>query len=204
MTLRNPQTALAAALGVLALLIGVAGVFVVVLPQRSQAGSLRQQLNSADAALAAARTPQPTSHSPSERAADLFRLMEAMPSNNEMPGILLDLQALARLSSVSVTSVKPGTVIPLASGDSALPIVVDVTGSFAGVTSFLRLMREAVQDGNSHLAVSGRLLVTNTVQLSSADGKVVQAALNLDAFDYSAPLALPATVSGPATTTSAG
>jgi len=153
-TLKNPQTVLVAALGALALLIAGAGIFVVVLPQRNQASSLNQQLVAAQAALVAARVPLAQHAAAGPGATDIFRLMEAMPDNDEMPGILYDLSGLAKASSVSLMSVKPSPRVPLAAGYSAIPIVVMVDGSYAGVTKFLHLMRNNVQEPSGRLAVS--------------------------------------------------
>jgi hypothetical protein len=196
-TLKTPQT-LVAVLAVLALVIAGVGMFAVILPQRSQVGTLNQQLAAAEATLVAAHAP-PTSHpAVGQGATDLFRLMEAMPNNDEMPGILLDLSALAKASSVTITSVRPSPRIPLLAGYSAIPIVVDVNGTYAAVTKLLHLMRGDVQDTKGRLAVDGRLLITNEIQLTSPDGRTVQAILNLDAFDYGALPSATATAGAPA------
>lgn len=187
MTLKQPQLVLTAALALLALAIAGGGLLAVVLPQRNQAGSLDQSLASAEAELAMAQTRAPSPLAAGSNAVDVFRLMEAMPDEVEMPLVMLDLSALAQESRVSLQSVKPSAPVALAAGYTAVPISVDITGTYATVTAFLRDVREAVQDPPKGLSVSGRLLVTNEVQLMSPDGRTVDATLNLDAFQYGAP-----------------
>jgi hypothetical protein len=58
-----------------------------------------------------------------------------------------------------------------------------------------------VQTPHGRLVVSGRLIVANQVQFVSADGHSVVATLNLDAFQYGAPVLTPATASDGTTTT---
>lgn len=207
MTFKSNQAVLVAALVGLALLIAAGGMLVLVLPQRSQVGNLNHQVTAAEATLAAAHAPMRTSEKP--HATDLFRLMEAMPDTDQMPAILTDLSRLAKASSVGIVSVHPSPRILLPLGYSALPLAVVVNGKYPAVTRFLRLLRQAVQVPNGKLHVTGRLFVANQIALSSANGRTVQASLNLDAFDYGAPPPQTATAggnktSGSSTTTTTG
>jgi hypothetical protein len=194
-TLRNSQTALIAALVGVAVLIAAAGTFALVLPQRSKANDVKSQLAAEQAALIAARV---SVASPTKvEATDLFRLTEAMPDRDRIPGILIGLSRLAKQSSVTVKSFRPSPRIQL-NGYSALPIAVVVHGQYAGVTAFLRNLRKAVQTPHGTLDVTGRLFIANQLQLTSTDGRTVDATLNLDAFDYVAAPPVSATA-GPAT-----
>ena len=194
---QQPRILAAIALGVLGVLVAAGGGLLLVLPERSQASNLRGQLSSAEAQLVVAHAPRPHRAASTVHATDLFRLMEAMPTTDQVAGIILDLSALARSSGVQVTSIKPSPRVTLALGDSALPLSVAVVGTYKSVTAFLHRMRAAVVDNKGALLVDGRLLVTNTLQLTSADGKSVQATLGLDAFDYGAPASLTATAGPP-------
>jgi hypothetical protein len=180
-TLRNSQTALVAALAALALLIAGAGVFTLVLPQRSKANELKSQLASAESALVAARVS--STSAAAVDATDLFRLTEAMPDRDQMPGILIGLSRIATESSVTLTAVRPAPRIQL-TGYSALPIVIVAQGRYAGVTAFLRKLRMEVQTSHNRLSVTGRLFVANQIQLVTTDGRTVSATINLDAFEY--------------------
>jgi hypothetical protein len=207
MTVRGSQTLLAVALGVAAALILIAGVGLLVLPQRSHIHKINGEVSAEQAQLttAQAAAASPASSPVKVNAADLFRLSEAMPDTDRMPQILVDLSALARASSVELTSVKPSTEVPL-TGYTALPLVIGVTGKYKAVTQFTRRLHDAVRTPSSgRLLVSGRLFIVNQIQLSSSDGRTVSAVINLDAFDYVpvVPVA-PGTSTTPTSTTPGG
>jgi Tfp pilus assembly protein PilO len=195
-TLRDSQTAIVAALAAVALMIAAAGAFVVVLPQHSKASHLDSQIAAAQASLVAPIPVVPVAAAKVE-ATDLFRLREAMPDTDSMPGILMALSRIAEESPVTILSIKPGARVTL-SGYWALPVVLTVDGNYDGITSFLAQLRRAVQAPNGDLAVTGRLFIPNQVQLQSGDGNSVTATVSLDAFVYGAPIV---TATTPTTTT---
>jgi len=196
-TLRTPQTLLVAALVTLAMLIAAGGYLAVVVPQTTKANDLASQLASAQAKLI--RSPVPHKTGNATQATDLFRLTEAMPNSDDMPGILLDLSRLAQASSVTIASVQPSPLVALTQGYSALPIAVVVNGKYDAVSAFLGRMRQAVQIRGSRLEVDGRFFVVNQMALTTTDGKTVDATLNLDAFVYGAAPATSSTAGTPGT-----
>ena len=206
MNIRGSQKTFAIALGAAAGVILVAGILLVVLPQRSHVSRLGNDTVAAQAQLSAARAAAaaPKTHEPSVRATDLFRLAEAMPNTDRMPSILVQLSSLAKASSLTITAIKPSTKVPL-QGYAALPLTVSVTGKYADLTRFARRLRDAVRASNEKLVVNGRLFDVNQIALTSADGRTVSAVLNLDAFDYvpTAPV-LPATGAGSTPTPTTG
>ena len=194
MTLRNNQTVTGAVLGGLALLIGAAGMLLLVLPQRSQSDKLNTQISQAQASLSALQAPA-TPSGPAFHAADLFKLSEAMPNDTAMPGVLITLSQLARVSRIGVVSVTPQKPIQL-DGYSAIPITLVLKGKYAGVTEFMYLLQKMVQQHGSALTVSGRLFVANQVQLASSDGRNVNATINLDAFQFGGTPVVPVGATG--------
>ena len=197
-TVVSPHSAAVAAL------ILVAGLALLVLPQRShvhrpQRGGGRRAGATCRRA-AAARPSRPVKVD----AADLFRLSEAMPDADRMPEILVDLSGSpTRARSASRRSGRRRRF--RLQGYSALPLAVTVTGKYADVTAFIRRLRDAVRRPHGRLVVNGRLFIVNQIALTSTDGRTVSATLNLDAFDYVPP---PAAAGGPSrgssTTTTAG
>ena len=192
MNTRSNQTVLVVVLAGVAFLIGAAGAMLLVMPQRSKIDKLNHQISAAQTQLASAQ-PHAT-HAPTVKpgAADLFRLMEAMPDTDQMPTILIGLSRIAKDSSVGITSLDPQPLVQL-QGYAALPITMVIHGKYEDVTAFLRRLRTAVAAPNGHLQVSGRLFITNQVQMTSSDGRLVSATLNLDAFDYGGTLPTPTT-----------
>ena len=199
----SPQSIAIAGFAALALVVGAVGYLMVVSPQRSKQHELALEISTAQAQLTAARglgaRPVPF------RASDLFRLAKAMPSKDDMPGILLDLREVAKSSSVELTSVTPAPRITLALGYSALPLVVVVNGKYDAISSFLRRLRTDVRFDSGRLDVAGRLFLADQIALQAGAKDVLSATLNLDAFVYAAPAPLSATAgaASPTSTTTA-
>ena len=147
------------------LLVLVAGYLLVVSPQRSKISSLTTQIDDAQTSVIVAEGAQ--AKPIPFRAADLFRLAKAMPGSTDMPGILLALGHVARQSSVTLTAVHPSPALNLGLGYSAIPISITLSGTYAGITKFERLLRTSVriQDAN-HLVVSGRLFDSDNIALA--------------------------------------
>jgi Tfp pilus assembly protein PilO len=186
-------------LPIFGLLIGMVGYFVLVSPQKARSHRASEQLASLEAQLLAAQKTPPK-HAPVQ-AVDLFRLVKAMPDTNDMPGILRNLDRVARASHVSIQTVTPGAQVALPAGYGALSLTVAMEGTFTNISSFLSKLREQVRIGEKNLYVTGRLLVPNQVQMTSKDGKSVIATLTVDAFVYGvAPPPAPTTTDGTTTT----
>jgi Tfp pilus assembly protein PilO len=186
-------------LGVLALLIGAAGLLAIVLPQRAQEHRLATTIQQAQTALLSSKTGS-AQETPAQ-ATDLFRLSEAMPTVVGMPMILRDLVRLTTASGLTLDSVKPSPVVAPASSYSVVPLVVVVSGRYAGVTSLLQRLEQAVRVVGGTLQVEGRLFDVDQLQLTSTDGETVNATLNLDAFVYGTAAATPTAVASTASTT---
>lgn len=176
---------------VAALLIVGAGYFFVVAPQRAQTSKLATEITTARDLLTVDQGPRATPV-PFD-ASDLYRFATAMPGTDDEPGILLDLTRVAHASSVTLTSVRLGTRVPLALGYFALPVVVVVNGKYAGVSGFLERLRHEVSLSANHLNARGRLFLANQVTLAPGSGtgaatSALTATLNLDTFVYAAPV----------------
>jgi Tfp pilus assembly protein PilO len=176
------------------------GYFALISPERSQASQLSGQIASVQTELTVAEgasaKPLPF------RASDLFRLAKAMPSANDMPGIVIELRNLAAQSSVALTAVRPAPPMPLALGYSALPVAVTVAGTYTAVSRFMGLIRRDVRlSGTAPLEVGGRLFDADSIQLqAAAKGDSLTATLALDAFVYTgAILSSPGTTNGQST-----
>jgi Tfp pilus assembly protein PilO len=186
---------------VFGLLIGVAGYFALVAPQKATSHRLDAEIQAAEAR----PVPGGQVHSPKQplvHAADLFRLTKAMPDSDDIAGVLDGLSRLTQASSTTIQSVQPSPVVPLTGGYGALPLNVVVAGRFADIAGFLEHLRQQVTLGKSGaLHVDGRLLVVNNVQLATTDGSSVTATLSLDAFVYG--VAPPPTTTTTTTTTTA-
>lgn len=196
------QNQLLATLGFVALglVVGIAGLFLAVLPQRSHTASLDKQI--ADAQKQFASLHAVSGRGPSLHAAQLFQLSRAMPDDVDMPGIVNDLSRAAASSSVSILQFAPGAAYVQTDGANAIPLKLTVTGSWHGISTFLRTLRRDVRVGKSSLTVSGRVFVVDDIALSTGSSSSstssgtggpavpngeLTASLTIDAFTYGLP-----------------
>ena len=180
--------------------------FLLVAPQRSQAAELETQLAAADAELVVRRAAVANpSVSVSVRPADLFLLAKALPDETDMPGIVLDLNRLARNNDLTFTSLTPGGQV-LGTGYLKQPLTVSVRGRFSDVSRFLGELRTLVSVRRGRLDARGRLYSVTQVDLGAPEGgeakfPVVQAKILVNAFTFSAPPPVSPDQSDPSTTT---
>jgi Tfp pilus assembly protein PilO len=187
------QTMIAIGLAVGGLLLGLIGYLAVISPENAKIVPIESQIATARASLISAEEAPAKIKPIPAKAADLFKLTNAMPDSDDVPGVLIDLTQLAKESSVELTGVTPTADVP-ETGYSEVPVSVLVTGSYAGMTKFLTEMRRAVVVNGDTLKVSGRLLEPTSIDLTTPDGKLVSATITLNAFSYG-------TGTPPATTT---
>jgi Tfp pilus assembly protein PilO len=175
-----------ACLGFVALgvVVGLAGLLLAVLPQQAKASKLDKEILAAQVRFASLHASG--TRGPAIRAADLFQLARAMPDQQDVPGVLLDLARAAQASSVKLVSILPAATVAQADGSQAVPMKVVVDGNWSGITSFLRRLRldvRATQRG--HISVVGRLFVIDSVQISAGSStSEVEATMNVNAFVY--------------------
>ena len=115
MTALRSNTGLAVGAVALGILIAAAGWFLVVSKQRSEAAELQGQIATVqrdiDERRAAMRQSSPQV-SAAVRASDLYRLTKAVPDRVDMPGIILDLNAVATANGVAFESITPSVSRP--------------------------------------------------------------------------------------------
>jgi len=174
------------AFGLLALAVLAAGYLLVIAPQRSKAAKVDVQIATARAQLVSmhATRGRPTTI----RAADLFRLARAMPSIDDMAGIVVDLQQLASASKLTLVSIRPAPRVALPNGSSAVPLTVTLDGSWKGLSGFLQRVRQQVGVTGSQISAAGRLFDVDNLQVTSQPKPIeLEAVLTMNAFDYGAP-----------------
>lgn len=215
MKTRGPSRSATVALIIAAdLLVLGAGWFLLVLPQRHQAASTalavnqtQAQILQAEAAQAAAAAPQTTPKQPEIRTADLYRLAKAMPSDADMPDLLLELDQVARASGVTVLSITP-TSPTAANGYEVVPVRLTFTGDFYALTDLMYRLRALVAVRHGALDASGRLFSVDSLSLApTGKGKDLSASVTVNAFQYgggttSSAGATPTTTTGSTTTAS--
>jgi Tfp pilus assembly protein PilO len=192
------------------LLVALIGYFALIAPKRSTANHLQQQAAAVQQQIDNNRSSGFTHALPAVRAASVFNLAKAMPTQLETPDLILQLNQLAEDSGISFDQIEPtgaaastatvtGTTDPFA----AEPIQVEFTGSYYDFLTFLQRLHNLVRVENGKLFAAGRLFdVTN---ISFAPGKKgfpqIQATLTINAFaPQTAQPAVPTTPTGTDTT----
>lgn len=206
MKLKKPLPKWAPVAGIVAaaLLVGLGGWKFVVAPQNTKAASLQQQTAGVQqqiaqnlSAAAAARNTASAQAQPI-KIADLYKLAKAMPSDQDIPDLLIELSRVTQEAGVEVTTLSPSTDSTTA---NTVPISLNVSGDFYSITDLLYRLRNLVWVRNGELQASGRLFSIDSVNLTPTNGKTVTATISLHAFVYSAPVVTPAAPAAPTDTT---
>jgi Tfp pilus assembly protein PilO len=204
----SPRAQGAVIAGVL-LVVLLLGYFVLISPKRSTAADLKKQTAAVQQQIDQNRSNAFTKALPAVRAASIFKLTQAMPSQLDTPDVILQLNQLADDSGLSFDQIQPGagsssisstgTTDPFA----AEPIQVQFTGNFYNLLAFLQRLRNLVRVENGNLFTAGRLFdVSDVAFAAGAKGfPQIQATLTINAFVPQAP-ASNAAVPGSTDTTS--
>jgi Tfp pilus assembly protein PilO len=166
--------------------------FLVVAPKQAEATTVSEdviaaELQLADARVAASRPTQATG----TRVTDVLRLAKAMPTSTDQPGLLLELQLLARSTGVKLGSITPKEPMTNAGGPTAIPVVVTAEGSFRQVTRFVRRARELVRVRGGDIRATGRLFTVQAVELTESNAHgfpLLDATITLNSFVYDVPI----------------
>jgi Tfp pilus assembly protein PilO len=190
--------------GVAGLLVVFAGMYFVVLPQSHKAKHLTAQVASTKAQIVTARAL--ATQRPEQRihVADLFKVVEAMPDDPDMTGIILQLQQTATEAGVKFDSIQPQSAVAGA-GYEAEPIDLTFDGNYYSLTDFLFRLRKLVNVHRGTLDATGRLFAVGRIDFAPSDKgfPAISATVRVNAYDYSPVTAgattAPPTIDAPAT-----
>ena len=195
------------------LVIVLAVVYLVILrPKATEASMLDLEIAKLESTLTI-RTQQGEAAPPVVQidVADLFRLAKAMPNSEDMPGIILELNAVADSAGVRFVSIQPSTAVTR--GDyNAVPINLTFEGNYYDLTDFLFRLRNLVTVKEGVLEATGRLYTLDVLDLHEQPTErfpKIQAVLTISAYSFGAPapttgVAPAATTTTTATTTTSG
>lgn len=194
MTARLPSLSPArvAALAIGAVLMYAAVVwFAVVSPKRSEVSSLGREIVAAELRLTEAEAAANRRRAEGTPVSDVFRLAKAMPGSDDQPGLVLELNRLARSSGVVLRSITTQAPLAGAGGATMVPVVVTVGGSYFDIAKFLQRMRILVEVRDGKLHARGRLLAVEKVELdeSVTEGfPLLDATVTLNSYVYDGPV----------------
>jgi type II secretory pathway pseudopilin PulG len=183
---RPSQQALGVVIGVMLVLAAAAAYFLLISPQRSKAADLKQQAAAAREEIVRLRAlTQQVQQTEPIRVADLFRMTKAMPSEADMPGIILQLNRIARETGIRFDSITPQAPAE-ANGAQAIPINLVFQGNYFELADFLFRLRSLVGVRGGTLDATGRLFVVSSVSFAEGEKKFpqIQATLTVAAYVY--------------------
>jgi type IV pilus assembly protein PilO len=192
------------------LILAVVGYFLLIKPKQDAAGRLGSEITSLqtqiDVAMAAQRQTQGGDES-AIKVADVFRVTKAMPDEDDMPGIILELNAVAAASGIEFVSITPQAAA-VRTGYTALPINLSFEGNYYDLTDFLFRIRNLVTVRDGKLEANGRLFTLDSLSMEEGPGGFpeIAASLTLTAYYFSTtpPAAAPAAPAAPGATDTTG
>lgn len=186
------------------LLVAVVGFFFLVKPKQDEAGRTSDEIAELETQIAVAQAAaQAPARGQDEtiRVADVFRVTKAMPDEDDMPGILLELDGVASASGVRFVSISPQAPI-VQSTYTALPVNLSFEGNYYDLTDFLFRLRNLVSVRDGKLEADGRLYTLDTLSMQEGPNGFpdIAASLTVTAYVYSTTPAAAALPAAPAST----
>jgi type IV pilus assembly protein PilO len=166
--------------------LGVAGYFGLIPPEGAKVKRIKADEQAAQAAIDDYNHKVQLARStPKIRIADVYRLAKAMPSETDMPDLVLELSQLARDSGIRFDSISPQPAVPIGSY-TVLPISVTFNGTFYDLADLLYRLRSLVSVHAGQLDATGRLFSVDTLSFGESPLKFprIQATLVIDAYVY--------------------
>jgi Tfp pilus assembly protein PilO len=190
------------------LVVAVVGYFFLVKPKQEEAGRTSDEIAelATQIAVAQAAAQAPASGRDEKiRVADVFRVTKAMPDEDDMPGILLELDGVASAAGVRFISISPQAPV-VQSTYTALPVNLSFEGNYYDLTDFLFRLRNLVSVRDGKLEADGRLYTLDTLSMQEGPNGFpdIAASLTVTAYVYSTtPTAAPVVPAAPASTDTA-
>ena len=193
------------------LIVALVAYFVLIRPKRAEAGKLGDQIAQLESQVQAAKlAARPKEASTKLQVADLFELSKAMPDRDDMPGIILELNAVAESAGVRFKAIAPQAAVAQ-EGYRSIPISLTFVGNYYDLTDFLFRLRNLVAVDEGKLSSSGRFFTLDTLDLHQAGLPQIEALLVVSAYVYdpnshstlAAPVAPPTSTGTTGTTTDA-
>jgi Tfp pilus assembly protein PilO len=169
--------------GFVAMLVLLAGIFFLVLPQRHKSAQLNDDIASTKAQIVRARALAAQKPEERIRVADLFKVVEAMPDDNDMTGVVLQLQQTAGEAGVQFDSIQPQAAQP-GTGYQVVPIDLIFDGNYFSLTDFLFRLRKLVAVHHGKLDATGRLFTVGRIDFQPGEKGFPQIAANLSVNAY--------------------
>ena len=181
-----PKPAAIAIVIVALLVVSAAGYFLLISPQRSKSAELSEEAQTVQAQIQALRTANAQVRTLEPiRVADLFRVSKAMPDTDDMPGMLLELNRIARDTGIRFESITPQEATD-SGGYMRRPIDLIFDGNYYELSDFLFRLRSLVRVRGGQLEATGRLFTVNSINFVESERAFprIKATLSVSAYIY--------------------
>lgn len=174
------------------LIVAVAGYMSLIRPKQSETQKLDEQIAALETEVQLERQRQVqlaeeigASDEVTVRVADLVRLAKAMPENQDVAGILVELDAIALGAGVEFLSISPQEALD-SGGFVRQPIQLTFSGSFFDLNELLYQLRNLVRVREGNLHATGRLFTLDQFDIHEAeDGfPAIEALVTVSAYRY--------------------
>ena len=176
-------------LAVALVLVAALAWFLVVGPKQSAGGQIDAEIADYQAKILVAKQPKPEGPTVVQiEVADVFRLAKAMPDNEDMADVLLELNSVATSAGIEFVAIQPGPPATR-NGYYAVPVTLTLEGNYYDLTDFLFRLRNLVSVTDGVLEANGRLYTLDTLEIhESSDGfPQIEAVLVISAYAYGVP-----------------
>lgn len=149
--------------GVAILIVALVAYFILIRPKRAEAGRLSDEIAQLETQVQTAKlAARPSKAGTKIKVADIFQLTKAMPDRDDMPGIILQLNAVAESTGINFKTIAPQDQVS-GEGYRILPISMTFEGNYYDLTDFLFRMRNLVVVENGKLASTGRFYTLDNI-----------------------------------------
>lgn len=185
--------------GVVGVVLIAAWFFLFFNPVRSKLANLSKQIDTATTTLSSKKLElvsyqQLKSTAPQSKV-DLVRLGKMMPSEGNVPSVIVELTQTAKLSGLSFTGITPS--LPSAGSPFGMQsLSLKLQGTYFDLEDYLYRLESYVQFRNDDFLVTGRLLQPVSVQITTSNDATapphtLQIALTINAYLWPVSAGLP-------------
>jgi Tfp pilus assembly protein PilO len=180
-------------IGAVAAVIVYAAVvwLLLVSPKRGEAADARAEVVAAEIRLAEARAASNRPTSAGAPVSDVFRLAKAMPGSDDQPGLVLELDRLARATGVKLRVIAPQDPLAGVGGPMSIPLSVTVGGSYFQISKFVQRIQALVTVRDGKVQARGRLFAVQSLELGESPTETfpeLDATIVLNAYVYDGPI----------------
>ncbi|MHB1412666.1 MAG: type IV pilus inner membrane component PilO [Thermoleophilia bacterium] len=160
-------------IGLVVVVLLVAWYFLLISPKRDENATLQSNISSENAKLQDNKKKLATIDQQRKAAqqteGDLIKLDKLIPTDSQLPSLMIELQQTATDAGVSFMDIKPGAPVAGTPGATIIPLSLKIEGGFFDVNDFLYRVENYARMEGSDVNVSGRLINVVTFKIGEPD-----------------------------------